>query len=274
MSDSEIIVSQPGTLHPDNLLKLLPSKQKLIVKGELNDADMSVLKEWIQTDAVRDSLRCVDLSGVSGIREIPAQMFFCCRKLHKAILPTTAISLGSQAFAYTPELSQISVEQVSAIETFDCFSCCESLSGMNFAQAKKVGAYSFRKSVFQDSVVFSKLTNLSHYVFKESIIKGDLILPEVTACEEDAFFGVTVFGTINLPNCIEMKYGVFNEVQAVQTLRLTTKASIRLNARSFSEHSCMEKTVLYLHPNKKKSVRGQSWGGVLWKEIRFDDGSR
>lgn len=72
-------------------------------------------------------------------------------------------------------------------------------------------------------------------------------------------------------NCTELGYGVFNEIRAAESIRLTTDRTILLNARTFPESPGMKNTVLYLHPNKRTVVRNRHWGGVLWKEVLFDE---
>lgn len=264
-------VQQPGTLSKNHLFRMPSGDKTLVVKGELNDADMAALRDWIQTDPNRKNLETADLSGVSGISRIPSKMFFCCRKLREVILPSEPVCLGSQAFAYTSELSFINTEQITEIDTFDCFAFCGNLPEMSFSEMETAGSFTFRKSEFKGSVSFPKLKSLSSYIFKDAVIRGNLSFSGVTCCREDAFFGITVLGTIDLPNCVEMKYGVFNEIRSVHSLRLTTDRSILLNPHSFTEYSVMKNTVLYLHPNKKSSIRDKFWGGVLWKEIRFSD---
>ena len=266
-----LTVPQPGHLHQLDFNGAPAERTGLIVKGKLNDNDMSVLRRYIQSDEFREYLETVDLSDVTGISRIPEQMFSRCRRLKEVLLPAVPIVLGSQAFAYSPELSLVGTEQITGIEAFDCFAFCEHLPGMNFAAAETAGSFSFRKTVFKGSALFSRLKTLSSYIFQDAVIGGDLVLPEVTCCAEDAFFGAAVLGKIDLPNCTEMKYGVFNELRMLQSLRLTSEQEIALNYRTFSEHSCMKNTVLYLHPNKKNSVRDRYWGGVLWKEILFEE---
>lgn len=270
MNDMILNVPQPGSLHKIDFFRTPVDKTGLVLKGEWNDDDMSVLRDRLQGNEIRQYLEKVDLREVTGISRIPAQTFSRCPRLKEAVLPPVPLVLGSQAFAYSPELSFINTDLISSIDTFDCFAFCENLPEMNFAETESAGSFSFRKTVFKGSVTFPRLKILPSYIFKDAVISGDLVLPEVTCCREDAFFGATVLGKIDLPHCTELKYGVFNGLRALQSLRLTTPDEIVLNQRTFSEHSCIKETVLYLHPNKKPGVRDRYWCGVLWKEIVFD----
>ena len=269
MDKTKLTVSQPGSLTDADLFKLPVGNKILSVSGELNNADMELLRKWIQSDEVKSQLETVDLRSVSGMTYIPSQMFFRCPQLREVYLPDITVKIGSQAFAYSPQLAFVDTNRITDIDTFDSFAYCENLPGSEFSDTVTVGSFTFRKTVFTGNVSFPKLQVLSPYVFYDTVIHGDVCLPGVTCCKEDAFFGAAVSGRIDLPNCHILKYGILNDLRSLNMLSLTTAKKITLSPHTFTERASTEKIILQLHENKMPEVRHREWGGTVWKEICF-----
>lgn len=173
----------------------LPEVNKLIIEGELNADDWSMMKDMT-------NLTEIDLSGAL-IDEIPDGAFSGRWALDKVVLPSTLRTIGSRAF-YETRLTSIDIPKgVTSIKDY-AFYNSQKLEKADLPDSlTSIGEYAFNRCFSLQSVkIPAKLTTISRSAFQSCQSLANLELHDSITTIGAYAFGGCAFSELKIPASI------------------------------------------------------------------------
>lgn len=173
----------------------LPEVNKLIIEGELNADDWSMMKDMT-------NLTEIDLSGAL-IDEIPDGAFSGRWALDKVVLPSTLRTIGSRAF-YETRLTSIDIPKgVTSIKDY-AFYNSQKLEKADLPDSlTSIGEYAFNRCFSLQSVkIPAKLTTVSRSAFQSCRSLANLELHDSITTIGAYAFGGCAFSELKIPASI------------------------------------------------------------------------
>lgn len=173
----------------------LPEVNKLIIEGELNADDWSMMKDMT-------NLTEIDLSGAL-IDEIPDGAFSGRWALDKVVLPSTLRTIGSRAF-YETRLTSIDIPKgVTSIKDY-AFYNSQKLEKADLPDSlTSIGEYAFNRCFSLQSVkIPAKLTTISRSAFQSCQSLANLELHDSITTIGGYAFGGCAFSELKIPASI------------------------------------------------------------------------
>lgn len=173
----------------------LPEVNKLIIEGELNADDWSMMKDMT-------NLTEIDLSGAL-IDEIPDGAFSGRWALDKVVLPSTLRTIGSRAF-YETRLTSIDIPKgVTSIKDY-AFYNSQKLEKADLPDSlTSIGEYAFNRCFSLQSVkIPAKLTTVSRSAFQSCQSLANLELHDSITTIGAYAFGGCAFSELKIPASI------------------------------------------------------------------------
>lgn len=173
----------------------LPEVNKLIIEGELNADDWSMMKDMT-------NLTEIDLSGAL-IDEIPDGAFSGRWALDKVVLPSTLRTIGSLAF-YETRLTSIDIPKgVTSIKDY-AFYNSQKLEKADLPDSlTSIGEYAFNRCFSLQSVkIPAKLTTVSRSAFQSCRSLANLELHDSITTIGAYAFGGCAFSELKIPASI------------------------------------------------------------------------
>lgn len=227
---------------------------KLIVTGQLNSADVKVLRAMTKTKADRFKpglvgfgvLEDLDLSGAVFVKDtkpyfsddenmedyatspnaIGGYMFFSSMTLKRFIPPVGTVSVGAGAFQDCVNLEYFGCNTI-AVYGASAFGSCEKLEPLSLEPARAIGASAFQKNLKITEVILSDdLKSLSGNAFVGcTALKNLKIGKGITELDSYSFNGLPALETVELSENIQEIYpNSFNNCTALKSFTCHAKA--------------------------------------------------
>ena len=229
------------------------SGTKLMITGEINDADMGALKEAIKNknitevyimatgvanledNAFRDctTLESISMPGITG--SIGEEAFEGCTALQSISLPEVTGDIGNYTFNGCTALQNVSLPRVTGSIGNCTFKGCTALQSVSLPGViGNIGSEAFNGCKSLQSVNLPEVTgNIGDGAFQGCTALQDISLPKIKRdIEYHAFYGCTALESISLPEAAgNIQYNAFYGCTALESINMPKAAgSIGSNA--------------------------------------------
>ena len=218
------------------------SGTKLMITGEINDADMGALKEAIKNknitevyimatgvanledNAFRDctTLESISMPGITG--SIGEEAFEGCTALQSISLPEVTGDIGNYTFNGCTALQNVSLPRVTGSIGNCTFKGCTALQSVSLPEVTgDIGNYTFNGCTALQNVSLPRVTgSIGDYAFKGCTALQSVSLPGVTGSIGNyAFKGCTALQSVSLPGVIgNIGSEAFNGCKSLQSVNL------------------------------------------------------
>ena len=207
------------------------------VSGYLSDS--SALTE------IRDAIRVnnsasvtLDLSGVTGLTELPNGAFSDCDSLESVVLPEGIEAIPPETFRVDKKLKSFTIPSTVTEISGDSFYWCESLESITLAEGNNSfkiengGLYNkdgtklvcaFTRTSETDFVISSGVTEIGKYAFSHASITGVTIPDGVKTICDSAFEGCDKLKSVEIPDSVEtIERKAFNGCLSLATAKLSS----------------------------------------------------
>ena len=195
------------------------SGTKLMITGEINDADMGALKEAIKNKNITEVY--IMATGVANLED---NAFRDCTTLESISMPGITGSIGEEAFEGCTALQSISLPEVTGDIGNYTFNGCTALQNVSLPRVTgSIGDYAFKGCTALQSVSLPGVTgSIGNYAFKGCTALQSVSLPGVIGnIGSEAFNGCKSLQSVNLPEVTgNIGDGAFQGCTALQDISL------------------------------------------------------
>lgn len=211
------------------------SGTKLMITGEINDADMGALKEAIKNKNITE----VYITA-TGVTDLGKEAFSGCITLESISMPGVTGSIGDAAFEGCTALQSVSMPRVTGSIGYAAFSDCNTLQSISLPEVTKIGNSTFQYCTALESVNLPKTTEIGNVSFADCTALKSVNLPKVTSLEEGyAFSTCTALENISLPQVTILGGSTFEGCTALKNVSLPKVTSIEAGL-TFSNCTALE----------------------------------
>ena len=253
----------------------------------LKSLDLSALEE-LGIYAFSGCYALEEIKSLGTVTEIPDSAFYSCKNL-KEVSSEFVTVVSNYAFSYCDALESVNFPNLKEIRS-SAFAECVALHTITLEKVTSIGDDSFFEATSLVEVNLPLVTDIPFRAFDECLSLKKIYLPLATSIGEVAFYKCTALEEIYAPLVRSVGRGAFlfcgsvkhlslpsltfTENQAIwfsslETLTLTAEGD--LNIYDGIRAGDFENTVLTLNADKKDDVDGNTWLGITFKEIKFEE---
>ena len=218
------------------------SGTKLMITGEINDADMGALKEAIKNKNITEvyitatgvtdlgkeafsgciTLESISMPGVTG--SIGDAAFSDCNTLQSISLPEMTGDIGNSTFKGCTALQSVSMPKVTGSIKYAAFEGCIALQSVSMPKVTgSIGDYAFNGCKALESINMPKATgSIGGYAFKGCTALKSISMPKAAGSIGNyAFNGCTALESISLPEAAgSIGVYAFQDCKALKSVSL------------------------------------------------------
>lgn len=221
---------KPGTLSNDLLTKAINGDTKLIITGEMNSSDLTLLKTYFKNTST--TATDIDLSN-SKFTSLPTEFLSGRSAITSVKLPEGLTTIESSAFKGCMGLTTIDLPQSITTLGYNVFYYCSSLQGeINLPNVTEIGYQCFMQCSALESIKLPKLitANGSH-IFYGCAKLTEIDFPNVTSIGTDyTFADCTNLKTVNLPKVQTVTKYAFNDCKNLSEVHLDIAQTLDMYA--------------------------------------------
>lgn len=206
-TDANVITifnKRAGTLRQQISANWLLAKQ-IRVRGPINVDDINFLKELAQYNG-GNQLAMLDLTAITGLKELPDSAFTGCNSLNTIALPNDMTKIGKASFAECNNLVNVRLpKQLSEIGESAFYRCKNLYSIYIPSRVIKVGEKAFKECSSLNSVTLPEfLDSIDCETFMSCSKLTTITIPDrLTKIKGSAFWECEQLKTIILPDGLE-----------------------------------------------------------------------
>ena len=173
------------------------SGTKLMITGEINDADMGALKEAIKNKNITE----VYITA-TGVTDLGKEAFSGCITLESISMPGVTGSIGDAAFEGCTALQSVSMPKVTGSIGDYAFNGCTALKSISMPKAAgSIGNYAFNGCTALESISLPEAAgSIGSRAFFNCTALESISMPGAAESIGDyAFYGCTALESISLP---------------------------------------------------------------------------
>lgn len=198
------------------------SGTKLMITGEINNADMKALKNTIKNKNITE----VYITA-TGVTDLGKEAFKGCTTLESISMPGITGSIGEEAFEGCTALQSVSMPRMTGSIGYAAFSDCNTLQSISLPEVTKIGNSTFHYCTALESVNLPKTTEIGNVSFADCTALKSVNLPKVTSLEEGyAFSTCTALESVSLPEVTILGGSTFEGCTALKNVSLPKVTSI------------------------------------------------
>ena len=183
----------------------------LVVTGEMRTEIFSNMCEALRDNTV--ALINLDLSGTTGLTEIPEEAFFICESLESLIIPDTVTTIGNGAFSNCMNLTAFTVS-----ENNKNYSVSD--DGKILYNKDKTELISCCPAVTGDITIPDSVTTIDMYAFNGCLNLTSVIIPDsVTSIGANAFYDCRSLISVRISDSVtSIDYSVFRNCSSLTSV--------------------------------------------------------
>lgn len=250
------------------------------VTGAYDEDDFTAMTSAVKSN--ENAFISLDISGVTGLTEIPSQWLLNCTTIIGVTLPNTITTIKGGAFQCCEALKSINLP--SSLEEIGnaSFQCCNSLSSINIpASVTTIKGYAFDSCIALETITFPKncsITVLEDYVFESCPITS-IEIPKSVITLKSAFAycnkleNVTFETGTQLKGIIGCNYAC-HAFQDCPIKSITIPASVETLEDAFGTHSYKTalESVMFEEGSKLKEIGYMAFKNCLFTEFTIPAG--
>ena len=277
------------------------SGTKLMITGEINDADMGALKEAIKNKNITEvyitatgvtdlgkeafsgciTLESISMPGVTG--SIGDAAFSDCNTLQSISLPEMTGDIGNSTFKGCTALQSVSMPKVTGSIKYAAFEGCIALQSVSMPKVTgSIGDYAFNGCKALESINMPKATgSIGGYAFKGCTALKSISMPKAAAgIGYDAFNGCKSLESVSLPKVTSIRDYAFQGCTSLESIVLSgydlNQNQVSLPTVGSSVFRDCPVSILFLRDVPQEidantvAAACQSWADVSWKAIHYD----
>ena len=176
---------------------------KLVAMGEMTPDMLTSIAESMKNNASAEIT--LDLSGTTGLTEIPDEAFGSCNNLTNVIIPDGVTSIGYSAFSSCSSLTSVTIPDSVTTIGDSAFFGCENLASVTIPDGVTsigYGAFSGCSSLTSVTIPDS-VTTIGGSAFGSCYSLASIIIPDsVTTIGDYAFYRCENLASVTIPDSV------------------------------------------------------------------------
>ena len=183
--------------------KLPLGSYTVAVTGAITNETISAIKNALQNNS--SAMVSLDLSGTTGLTEIPDEAFDSCYNLTNVIIPDGVTSIGYSAFSTCSSLTSVTIpDSVTSIGR-SAFSSCYNLTNVTIPDSvTSIGNSAFSSCYNLTNVTIpDSVTSIGNSAFCDCYNLTNVIIPDsVTTIGDYAFYNCENLASVTIPDSV------------------------------------------------------------------------
>ena len=173
------------------------------VTGAITNDTVSAIKNALQNNS--SAMVSLDLSGTTGLIEIPDEAFDSCNNLTNVIIPDGVTTIGYYAFSSCSSLTSVTIPDSVTSIGYSAFSGCSSLTSVTIPDSvTTIGGSAFDSCYSLASITIpDSVTTIGDSAFYNCNSLTKVTIPDsVTTIGDSAFFGCDNLASVTIPDSV------------------------------------------------------------------------
>lgn len=255
------------------------------VSGVYDEDEFTAMTSSVKAN--KNAYISLDISGVTGLTDIPSQWLHECKTIVGVTLPNTITTIEDGAFQCCEVLKSINLPSSLEEIGYASFQCCNSLTSINIpASVTTIEEYAFDSCVSLESITFaenSSITVLEDYVFASCPITS-IEIPKTVITLKSAFIYCDKLETVTFESGSKLQVikGNSYDSQAFKGCAIkaiTIPASVKNLEYAFGQHSVGNdygypslETIVFENGSQLTTIGSMVFKNCPLKEISIPNG--
>ena len=232
-----------------NAIKNLPEgTHNICVVGEIDKTTVKNIERALLSK--KNAKVNLDLSGTTGLENIPSDTFSRCIKLVSIKIPESVTSIGKAAFAECTSLTTIEIPASVTSIGVSAFGRCTNLTNIEIPESvTSIGDSAFSNCTSLTTIkIPESVTSIGNHAFDECTSLTNIEIPKsVTSIDYNTFCGCTNLTNIEIPESVtSIDDAAFSRCTSLTTIEIPESVT-SIGSSAFDE--CTSLTTIEIPEN-------------------------